>query len=310
MAKYIEFDVDGFAVAIADEAIQLRLSGIRKPILVLGGVDHETVKSLKDYNFIQTITSIDDMNLIESIKRYNYNPYHVAIKINSGMNRIGFSPSEFDNAYERVINSDKLKLESIYTHFFAADNNELMKKQLDCFNETLKNQNTDKIIKHCCASNCLIMDKSYHMDMVRCGIALYGYSDSLLELKPAMTVYTSIVQINKVKCGEYIGYGTNFLADNDMVTATIRVGYADGYRRNILPRYVSIKGVLCKVVGKVCMDMTMVDVTNVPKISILDKAYLLNNQISGEKLAESYDTIVYEVLTDFGNRAVRTYNEG
>lgn len=292
---------DEFAVATYGEAIALKEAGIHKPINILS-CPEELLKSAKINTMTGIVPTISEKN---QIKYLNGACRNINIKLNSGMNRTGCKPQDLRGlvcaASEKGIN-----IRSFFTHFYKGVSFQDSRLQLNEFLKAAAPYKTKDIKLHACASNCLTLPPEFHLDMVRCGIAAYGYS---AVTKPVMTVYTGILQIIDVEKGEHIGYG-DFIAPENVRIAAIRAGYGDGYRRKIdEERYVSINGRLCKVLGQVCMDITLVDVSNV-KISGGEKVYLLGGTLSGEALAKSYQTIIYEVLTSFNNRVKRNYIRG
>ena len=291
---------DEFAVATYDEAHELVKAGINEPINVLECVDCDFFdKKAQQTAFmsgiVPTICGFDEIDcLVGKTKRVN-------VKLNTGMNRLGISADKLDLLIARIKDGG-IAVHSIFSHLYNASDEGQAETQYRIFEAATKKY-APQIRRHLCASSAPELDPKYRFDMIRSGIALYGYSALT---KPAMSVHTSILQITNVKQGEHISYG-DYIAPRDMKVAAIRVGYADGYRRiNGKERYVSINGVRCPVVGQVCMDITLVDVSTAV-LHGRDRVYLLGGGISGEELACSCDTIVYEILTSFKGRIKRNY---
>ncbi len=292
---------DEFAVATFDEAQTLSESGVKKPINILGCTDADLIDDFSvncstTTNIIPTVCDISEVNLLKN--RFS----RVNVKLNTGMNRLGVSINELDLLISELTRCG-VTVNGIFTHFYKGDDVNEAERQFIAFDAATEKYAALGVKRHCCASCCLGLPPKFHLDMVRCGIAMYGYG-SITE--PVMSVHTSILQVMDVKKGEHISYG-DYVAPRDMKIAAVRVGYADGYRRkNGRERFVGINGKLCPVVGQICMDITLADVTGVPLYGC-DRVYLLGGGVSGEMLAESYDTIVYEVLTSFKGRIKRNY---
>ena len=291
----IEDYVDCFAVATADEALKLSAVGIRKNILILG-CENEIQSALPD-NVIPTLCSASQVKAIEGKARA------VSIAVNTGMNRIGCRPEELRSVVLEALNCG-LGIRGIFTHFYNENDKIACANQFSEFLSCTRPLRESVKCIHCCASNCLVLPEVYHLDMVRVGLAMYGYGYD--GVKPAMKIYTIVVQINYVQAGERVGYG-DYVAKNDMRLATIRVGYGDGFRRtdNV---FVSINGKRCNIVGRICMDMCMADVTGVV-CNIGDRAYVLGNGIEMEDICKIHNTISHEVLTMINGRAERSYIE-
>ncbi len=292
---------DEFAVATLEEAYTLFESGVTKPINVLGCCDADIFKDFPS-NFgitsdiIPTVCNISEIDFVKN--RFS----RVNVKLNTGMNRLGVSVNGLDPFISELMRRG-IAVKSIFTHFYKGDDWSACEDQFALFDAATAKYAKLGIERHCCASSCLDLSGKFHLDMVRCGIAMYGYSPIT---EPVMSVHTNILQVAEVKKGEHISYG-DYVAPRDMRIAAIRAGYADGYRRiSGKERFVGINGKLCPVVGQICMDITLADVTNV-SLKGDDRVYLLGGGISGEMLASSYGTIVYEVLTSFKGRIKRNY---
>lgn len=271
LCKYIDDLVDCYAVAWSCEAEAL-CNYTSKDIYVLNS-DYDIGKK----NIIYSAATKKDL----LHKR-------ICVKINTGMNRNGIYPQEFNDFIAR--RPLYTEIESVYTHFCSV---EYAKKQFEAFDAL------NFPVKHCCASNCMVLPTKYFKDMVRVGLAMYGYDYSL---SPCMSVKAAISAVLSVKKGEHIGYG-NFLAPVDMKIAVLEAGYADGLRR--CENFFEVGGTVCKTVGSICMDVCMVDVSEcelVPK-----QAIFIGDRLKIDDVAKRYGTIPYEVLTAFNGRNRRMY---
>lgn len=299
IAGFLQPYVDGFCVATHDEAETLVSNAVYKPIIVLC----EVTDDFEILPYDNVVYSVGSEKAAAIIKRVNPGaPFY--IKINSGMNRLGCEVEEMSKIASYVRHNN-LNCLGASTHFFNSDSRECTEMQFKRFQTAISQYNDCLAQTHCCASNVLSLHESYHGDIIRAGLALYGYGNDD-RLSPAMSVYASIVKIRNVKKGEYIGYGS-YKVENDCRVAVIQIGYGDGYRRiTDGNRYVVIGGKRCALLGQVCMDFCMADISDV-KAHIGDSACIMGENIPAEELATEYGTIVYEVLTSFGERVERLY---
>ncbi len=274
LAKYINDYVDSFAVSCGDEAIALRRF-TSKPIYILSPTE-----DIYDDNVIYSAMSEKDLHH----KR-------ICVKINTGMNRLGILP-EKAKAFLDLCSSRNVKVDSIYTHFSDIEYAQTQFERFMQVDSSLK--------RHACASNFLKLDPLYRLDMVRCGLAIYGYGDE--HLLPVMSAYTEVYNVLSVKKGERIGY--SFVAQRDMKIAVLGAGYADGIRRQ--RQLFHIDGKICETVGNICMDMSFADVSD-SDVKVGDIAQFMGDHIDGNDIAKRNGTIVYEILTSFGGRPRRVY---
>lgn len=313
VANILKSEVDEFAVANFDEAIELLAGGISKPINILGGaitIDYgQNMPKLRDiinktYSMSHIIPTICDKADIEIIKNCNVGFKYVNVKINTGMNRLGIDCDEFTSVCNSIIASG-LKVKSVFSHFYDTDNLSKVTEQKELFDD-VASKVEKKVDTHIGASNILELGSDYNCDMIRLGLSVYGYSRVT---KPILSVYSHIVKIFNVSKGDNVSYG-NYVAKKDMRLAVVFGGYADGIRRKEREqdegRYVAINGILCDIVGQVCMDMVMVDITNA-NINFDDKAYFLGGGVTAESLAREYKTNIYETLTSFKGRIRKKY---
>jgi len=309
-------------VSSIEEAIVLREARIRSPILVLGSIyPFSNLRQIISYNLIPTISSalaLRELNRLAEKKNLVY-PYH--LKVDTGMGRIGVSPLEAEKILKDIGSYRATELAGIYTHFSNSPSDKewtgwQLKEFCRIYSQAKKINR--RVIGHTANSAALFNFPESHLDMVRPGIALYGLKPKKGELpvglRPALTLKTKIVFLKKVAAGCPISYGRTFITRRPTIVATLPVGYADGYSRLLSNRSeVLIRGERCPVLGRVTMDMIMVDVTKIKDIQIGEEVVLLgrqNNQvISAEEIAERMGTINYEVVCQISGRVPRLYKE-
>lgn len=290
VAKFIEGGVDGLCVANAYELTQLRKIGCDKKVLILGAVENCDV----DESTIVSISSFEELNNLRP------NVKNIALKINTGMNRLGCNACDFEKLYYTAIRKG-YKIDSVFSHLYNVTNKEISEKQFEIF-DSATSFLKGKIDRHLCASNCLIMPPKFFFNGVRAGLSLYGYGYE--NLSPALCLYGVIEQINYVKKGQNIGYG-NFVAQKDMVVATVSVGYGDGISATAKLQCI-INGQKCYSVGQICMDFMSVDVSEV-NCKVGDRVYFLCEQIKLEEFANAQRKIMHESLCSLSARVRRIY---
>lgn len=312
-------------VALLDEALELVESGIRAPILILG---HTPVRSLEmaiDHGI--GITVFDELTLREAIAYASRlgRTARLHVKVDTGMTRLGVStPEELVRLVKLAHSSAAIELEGVFTHFADADGESeaYTREQFVRFSAMLAALEREGLrvpVRHCCNSAATARYPDMHLDMVRVGIGIYGLlADWLakpLHLKPAMSFVTKVTHLLRVPEGSSVGYGRTFFARRDSVIATLPVGYADGYSRQLSNNgRVSIGGRTAQVVGRICMDQTMIDVTDLEEVRVGDDALLfgdaLDEGISVFDIARSMRSIPHDVLCHVGARVPRMYSEG
>jgi alanine racemase len=319
VASLLEFNkADYLAVAYTDEGIALREAGISLPIVVMNP-ERSSLDSLIRFHLQPEIYSLRTLELFEEALLRNQvkAAYPAHIKIDTGMHRLGFDPSEVDLLITALKSSKHLKVESVFTHLAASDesvHDEFTRKQL-----SLLKQAADKIeqslgygfMRHAGNTGAIQRFDEAQLDMVRLGIGLYGVSaieEEQSALKTVSTLRTVISQIKNIPAGDSIGYGRSFVASQEMRIATIPLGYADGLRRSLSngKGRVWISGQWCSIIGRVCMDMTMIDVSHVHCMEG-DEVIVFGRNASISEFAKSMDTIAYEVLTSVPQRVKRVY---
>ena len=315
----------GFAVATIEEAVAIRALGIKKPIMILGFVFEDDYEKIVKYNIRPCVSSLDMARKLSACAALQNKNVKIHVKIDTGMHRIGFDCS--DNSVEEIALISELpniEMEGMFTHFSKADESDKnfstnqFKKFLQ-MKEALLEKNVEFEVYHCANSAAILDLKDYKLDLVRSGITTYGLwpSDEVnkdLNLKPALSLYSHVSFVKKLKAGEPVSYGGTFLTDKDSVIATIPVGYADGYARSLSNKgFVLIHGKRAKIVGRICMDQFMVDVTDIEGTSIGDEVVLIgrmeDESITIEELGELSGRFNYEFVCDLGERIPRVYIE-
>jgi len=253
---------------------------------------------------IQTISSLEELKGLEH-NCSGQNVVRIHIKINTGLNRLGTRPTEFDAIKGFLLQCKHIKLEGIFTHFSTPEDTQLTNTQFELFNDTIKNFDTNGLLLHACSSNALWY-KQAHLDMVRVGLSMYGYDmDGSLDLIPSMSFYGQIIKINAVEAGEYIGYSKGFEATKSMTVATVDGGYGDGILRGVYKK-AYINGYIVNIVGHISMDMFCIDVSNL-NINLHDKVFILGKWLSATDTAKQAGTIPYQLLTTMRPRTKTVY---
>ena len=309
---------DMLAVASAGEGRQLREQGVEAPVLVLGTVTESDVSEGVRYDLIQTVCSADMVRLCENAAKELQKQTEVHLKFDTGMGRIGVrNEAERDAVLRELGNCGNVRLTGAFTHFSDADGDEegirYTKEQYLRFQE-LTAPLPEGIIRHCCNSAAIHRFPDMSMDMVRAGISLYGYPPVTTELplKPCMTWTADISYIKDLPAGSYVSYGRTYRSGKAVRAATITCGYGDGYFRAAgREGYVLIGGKRAKIIGRVCMDQMMADITDNENVSVGDEAVLIGRsgeeQITAEDLAAWAGTISYEILLSVGSRVDRIF---
>lgn len=322
--QYLGDSVDAYGVAVINEAVALRENGCGKLILILGYTPKSCLKHVVKYDISQTVTDYETARLLsEEAVRQGVN-VRIHIKLDTGMGRIGFLPGdESVKIIKKISELPNIIMEGCFTHFSKADEKDLAytEKQYDTYIDMIERLEAAGVtfdIKHACNSAAVIQFPKANLDMVRLGIASYGLypsediDKSAIELKPAMEWKTIISYVKTVQPGTKIGYGGTYTADSVRRIATVPVGYADGYPRALSNRgRVIVNGMSAPIVGRVCMDQFMIDVTDIPDVEVEDSVTLVGRDgdelISVEEIAAYGDSFNYEVICDVGKRVPREY---
>lgn len=328
---YEELGADWFSVSNIDEALELRNNNIKLPILILGYTPVANARILSENNIAQTCHSLDYAKSLSDIAVSQGVTVKIHLKLDTGMSRIGLMCQniERDKKYidiaEQLCKLPNLYPQGVFTHFAVSDEAEAGKdftiQQFNAFIHTITELEKRGIkfdIRHCANSGAIIDYPEMHLDMVRAGIILYGLSPSeklksKLNLKPAMQLKSVVSQCKEIYEGTTVSYGRTFTAESQKKVVTIPIGYADGYIREIAEYgYVSIQGKKAKILGRICMDQTIVDATDIENINIGDEVIIFgdisnDNTPTADDIAKWSSTINYEVVCLVSKRVPRVY---
>jgi alanine racemase len=322
----VQFGAQMLAVAYVQEGIQLRKNGIQCPILVLTPTLNFEIPDLLEYNLIPQISSLQGALEISKIaRRFKAKPI-IHLKIDTGMRRVGFSIRNWKTDLNQLFQLPNIQIRGIYTHLATADmdNKKYTYKQIDDFYHLIeqirKNFNRNLEIHIANSAAILFHYSQVGGDWVRPGLSLYGVYPrmELLEtnlLDPVMCLKTRVIHLKTILKNESVSYGRTFLAKKRTRVATIGIGYADGLLRSLSNRGTClIHGKMAPIIGTICMDMTMVDISKISKVQIGDEVVLFgrgkNAYLPVEHQAKAAGTIAYELLCAIGERVSRFYYEG
>lgn len=319
--------VDYLGVAYADEGVELRKAGVTIPIMVMNPAE-TAFDSIVEYNLEPDLFSFGMLRSFESfLQREGLQRYPVHIEIETGMNRLGFLAGDINKLADQLSSTSLLKIQSVFSHLAASEDpaqDEFTKEQfkLFCQSTDILQQRLDQpFLRHIANSAAIFRLPELQLDMVRLGIGMYGIDSSKQHqalLQPVATLKTTIAQIRKIKAGETVGYNRRGKTDHEAVIATVRIGYADGYSRRlgngagkmwINSRLPGDPGKLVPVIGSICMDMTMIDVTGVDRIEEGDEVIVFGKELPLQQLADWAGTIPYELMTSISQRVKRVYFE-
>jgi len=313
---------DGFGVATVEEGIELREAGIRAPILVLTAVYAEQLDRFFKHDLTPAVSDLYTLGQLEKLTRKRNANLKFHLKIDTGMGRLGLLHSEIDSWLPQVGKVEALKLEGLFSQLShaedaAGNHTQAQVKKFSRVIERLSAQGFDPPLIHLANSAGIIGVPSAHGTMVRPGLMLYGLYPSRemevrVELKPALSWRTRILQLKELPADYSVGYGRSFTTKRKSSIATLPVGYADGYHRLLSNRGVAlVGGKKAPVVGRISMDLTMIDVTDIRGVSQGDEVILLGRQgeetISADEMAGWAETISYEILTSISARVARVY---
>jgi len=305
--------VTHFGVAFTNEAIQLREAGVKSPILVF--FDRNHIKECFEFNLTPVVFDLNTAKKFSAEAARRNRSLSIHIKVDTGMGRMGFTPDKAHDAICKIAGLKNIRLEGLMSHFSDADlhDKEFANLQLKRFlslRKELKGNGVTFNFFHIANSAAVLTMPGAHLNMVRPGIMLYGYGDDAL--KPVLSLRSKILMLKKVPAGTPISYARTFVTKRKSIIATIPAGYADGYNRRLSNRgEVLINGKRAPVVGRVCMDTIMADVTDLHGLSMDSEVILLGSQgkekITAADIADKTGTIPYEVLTSIGQRVKREY---
>ncbi len=327
---YEKMGADRFAVSNIEEAMQLRENGISRPVLILGFTPAGLAKELAENDISQAVFSEEYARELSDEAVRQGVRVKIHIKVDTGMSRIGFMYQDISRdadsirQIETACGLEGLICEGIFTHFAVSDEADegraATEHQLECFTSAVNKLKADGIsfkVVHCSNSGAIIDYKKAHFDCVRAGIILYGLSPSAklaqrLDLRPAMQIKSVIAQVKTVEKGTPVSYGGSFVTKTPAKVATVPIGYADGYTRSLGNRaYMTVKGRKAPVIGRVCMDQLMLDVSGIDDVRSGDEVLVIgdgtNGSFSFDDMAEMTGTINYELVCLVGKRVPRVY---
>jgi len=312
VAKELEQVADAYGVACIEEAMELRNSGIdMTPILLLEGIlEKSEILLVEKHSLIVTVFNSEQLQWL--VEADLMKPIDVFVKYDSGMGRLGFQDNVFVEAINLLEESNNINEITLMSHFSSAEdvNSSTTTKQINKFDNTLY---ANKYSGSLANSAAILKWSESHRDYIRPGIMLYGSSpipDTKYQknLTPAMTLSSKLISIKDFKKGQGIGYSSRFICKHDMLIGVVAIGYADGYPRHAndgTPVY--INGVKSRVIGRVSMDMTTIDLSSVPNPKIGDKVELFGNNVLINEVAEHCDTISYEIMSKITRRVYKEY---
>jgi alanine racemase len=309
-------------VALVEEGVKLRRAGLCVPILVLGAIVPEAAEEVVRHHLTVSVSTWELALALNQAARASGQKAGIHIKVDTGMARIGLAPRDVLPFVEQIVRLKHLFVEGIYSHFASADEagEPSTQRQLSEFKGVIAHLEARRVripLRHMANSAATIDLPESHLDMVRPGITIYGLYPSrevshCLALVPAMALTTRVVFLKEVPEGTSVSYGRTFFTRRTSRIATLPIGYADGYPRQLSNQgAVLVRGRRAPVVGRVCMDMTMIDVTDIPDASVGDEVVLfgrqLGNEVSVDEIAEKSGTINYEITCRITKRVPRRY---
>lgn len=322
-----EYDyIWGFAVATPEEALRLRSFGVKKPVLILGIVFEEYFPELIAQDIRLTVCEYKMAEMLSREGMHQGKTVHIHLALDTGMSRIGFADvPESVEKIRKIAALQNMEIEGMFTHFARADESDLTpaREQLDrylVFAGLLEEKGIHIPLKHCSNSAGIIRMPQANLDAVRAGITIYGLypSDEVerdkVRLEPAMELKSHITYIKELKAGTPVSYGGTYTAPKDIRTATVPAGYADGYPRSLSNKgWVLIRGRRAPVIGRICMDQFMVDVSEIPDACVGDEVTLIGKDgkemISMEEMGDLSGRFSYEFACDISKRVPRVYTK-
>lgn len=325
VASYLENQVDYFATATIEEAIELRENGISAPILILGYVSPSQYGDLVEYDITQTIDSYAQALALEKEAARQNRKAKAHLAVDTGMTRIGFQVTEHDaDEAAKIADLPHIELEGMFTHFSCADQEDktycsMQMEKYDKMTALLAERGVTIPLRHICNSAGIMEFDDHHFEMVRSGIITYGIYPSeevkkeRLDLIPALSWKSHVIHVKEVGPGIGVSYGATYVTEKPMTRiATVSAGYADGYPRALSNQgCVLIHGKKAPIIGRICMDQMMVDVTDIPDVQVEDVVTLVGTDgdetITIEEIANPAARFNYEMLCDISSRVTRVY---
>lgn len=327
VAEAIEDYVDGYAVATIEEAMLLRRNGIKKMILILGVTHPSAYQELIENEIRSTIFTMEQAKPLSDLAVSMEKTARIHLALDTGMRRIGMEADESGaDLTAEIGNLPGIEIEGLFTHFSRADEEEKTSAMTQLnrylhFTDLLKERGIEIPMKHCSNSAGIIDLPQANLNYVRAGITIYGMypSDEVqkdrVPLRPALGLKSFVTYVKEIGPGEEISYGGTYVTERTMHVATVPVGYGDGYPRSLSNRgYVLVNGRRASILGRVCMDQLMIDVTDIPGVCVDTPVTLIGKdgkeEITMEKLAELCGGFHYEMVCDIGKRVPRVYYRG
>lgn len=323
LASYLQkMNIDMLGVAYVDEGCAIRKAGIKLPVLVMGGALSEEIESAIINDLTLSISDVNTARAINTLASRLKRSAKVHIDIDTGMGRLGL---KYEEAKKSIIDINKLRyisLEGIFTHLATSEDEDYdyTNYQFDRFmhlREAIVEKGHKGIKFHIANSGAVIQHPLTYLDLVRVGIMIYGVAptarlQTTLPIKPIMSLKTRIIQIKRMSCGESISYNRSYICKSDKLIGVIPVGYADGLAKSMSNKaHVLVNGIRAHILGTICMDLSIIDLTDVGEADIGHEVILIGNQgkasITVHDWAQWQDTIPYEVLCSIGMRVKRVY---
>ena len=313
---------DAFGVATLEEAVQLREAGIQAPLIVLAGVFPAQLDTFVEHKLTPVVHDLISLKALDRESSRRQVQLKVHLKVDTGMGRLGFLAAEADQWIAAIKQAESLHIQGVFSHFSHAESvqGDYTQKQLEIFKRVLGQLRSAGVIPdlvHLANSAATITLPAAYFDMVRPGLMLYGVYPSpnmkeQINLKPALSWKTKILQLKNVPSGTSVSYGQTYVTERESLIATLPIGYADGYPRVLSNRGEAlVRGQRARIAGRVCMDLTMIDVTDIRNVRQGDEVVLLGRQggaeISADEIAAWANTISYEILTSIGTRVPRIH---
>ena len=326
VAKTLEPLCAFFGVSSVAEALELHHAGLKKPILILGHTPPETYETVVEMGFRVAIFNLEDAKKLSAAATAQSKTAYVHFALDTGMSRIGFQVTEESaDLCASIATLPGLQIEGLFSHFATADETDLTKAKAQAdryaaFDKMLKERNIEIPVRHL-DNSAGIMNFRCQYDMARAGIVIYGLYPSdevdpqLVCLKPAMQWFSRVSHVKTLEAGRELSYGGTYKTTKETIVATVPAGYADGYRRSLSGKfYVLIRGRKAPILGRVCMDQFMVDVTDIPGVTPGDRVVLMGTDgehtISAETIGAAANSFNYEQVCDVGRRVTRVYIRG
>lgn len=323
----VECGADYLGAGVIEEGIEFRQSGLDTPILILGSIFPDEAEDLVRHDLATIVCTLPLAQALAKEAKKQNKTASVHIKVDTGMNRLGVTPENFPELLNQILNLPNLKIEGVSTHFASADDEDLSitQAQLRKFQAALAYfKQGDSPLIHCSNTSALFKYPESHFDMVRPGLILYGAhpsptlqavlneKENLSPFKPVMQWKSRIILVKSIAKGQPVSYSGSFTTQRDSLIATLPIGYADGLHRSLSNKMdVLIGGKRAPQVGNICMDMTIIDVTEVQDVQAGDEVVLFGKQegqtITVEEMATKGGTIPYEILCNVGKRVPRVY---